>query len=208
MPAIGALRLRTWDCSEGFMATLAAPDLARYSRVAVWLHWIIALLIVVNLLLGFFRGEFDKPVRAALMDVHKATGLTILLLSLARLGWRLGHRPPPFDSVMKAWERGVATLVHWLFYLLMVALPLTGWMIVSTNGRATSWFGLFEVAPLPVARGEDIHEFFEEAHELLAYGILVLLALHVGGALKHHFEGHRHLIGRMAPWARGGDPAP
>lgn len=189
------------------MATLAAPDLARYSRVAVWLHWIIALLIVINLLLGFFHGEFDRPVRAAMMDVHKSTGLTILVLSLARLGWRLGHRPPPFDAVMKAWERGVAQLVHGLFYLLLIALPLTGWMIVSTNGRSTSWFGLFDVAPLPGPRGEDIHEFFEEVHELLAYGILVLLALHVAGALKHHFEGHRHLIGRMAPWLRGRDPA-
>jgi cytochrome b561 len=189
------------------MATLAAPDLARYSRVAVWLHWLIALLIAVNLLLGFFHEDFDKPVRSAMMDVHKSTGLTILLLSLARLAWRLGHRPPPFDPAMKAWEVGVARLVHWLFYLLLVALPLTGWMIVSTRGRATSWFGLFDVSPLPVAQGDDIHEFFEEAHEFLAYGILALLALHVAGALKHHFEGHRHRIGRMAPWVRGSGPA-
>jgi len=190
------------------MATLAAPDLARYSRVAIWLHWIIALLIVVNLLLGFFHEDFDKPVRAAMMAVHKASGLTILVLSLARLGWRLGHRPPPFDPVMKAWEVGIARLVHWLFYLLLVAMPLTGWMIVSTRGRATSWFGLFDVAALPVAQGDDIHEFFEEVHELLAYGVLVLLALHVAGAIKHHLDGHRHLVGRMAPWARGRDPAP
>jgi cytochrome b561 len=190
------------------MATLAAPDLARYSRVSVWLHWIIALLIVVNLLLGFFREDFDKPVRAVMMNLHKATGLTILALTFARLGWRLGHRPPPFDSVMKAWEVAVARLVHWLFYLLLLILPLSGWMIVSTNGRATSWFGLFDVPALPGPRGEDIHEFFEEAHEILAYGILVLLALHVGGALKHHLDGHRHLIGRMAPWARRRAPRP
>jgi cytochrome b561 len=186
------------------MATLAAPDLARYSRVAVWLHWIIAVLIVANLLLGFFREDFDKPVRAAMMSAHKATGLTILALTLGRLGWRLAHRPPPFDAVMKAWEKAVARLVHGLFYLLLLALPLSGWMIVSTNGRATSWFGLFDVPALPFGRGEGLHDLAEEAHELLAYGILVLLALHIGGALKHHLEGHRHLIGRMAPWVRGG----
>ena len=184
------------------MATLAAPNLDRYSRTAVWLHWIIALLIVANLLLGFFREDFDKPVRAAMMSLHKPIGLTILALTFARIAWRLGHRPPPFDPVMKAWERGVARLVHWLFYLLLLALPLSGWMIVSTNNRSTSWFGLFDIPPLPGPRGEDIHEFFEEAHEFLAYAMLVLLALHVGGALKHHLEGHRHLIGRMAPWAR------
>ena len=189
------------------MAT-AAPDLARYSRVAVWLHWIIAALIVLNLLLGFFHEDFEKPVRTAMMNVHKATGLTILALTLARLAWRLGHRPPPFDPVMKAWEVGLARAVHWLFYALLVVLPLSGWILVSTSGRVTSWFGLFEVAPLPVSRAKDVHELFEEVHELLGYVALALLALHVGGALKHHFEGHRHLIGRMAPWARAREPAP
>ena len=133
------------------MAT-AAPDLARYSRIADWLHWAIAALIVLNLLLGFFHEDFEKPVRSAMMNVHKATGLTILVLTLARLAWRLGHRPPPFDPVMKAWEAGLARAVHWLFYALLVVLPLSGWILVSTNGRVTSWFGLFEVAPLPVSR--------------------------------------------------------
>jgi cytochrome b561 len=188
------------------MAT-AAPDLARYSSVAVLLHWIIAALIVLNLLLGFFHEDFEKPVRSAMMNVHKATGLTILVLTLARVAWRFGHRPPPFDPVLKRWEVGLARAVHWLFYALLIVLPLSGWILVSTSGRVTSWFGLFDVGPLPVSRAKDVHELFEEAHKLLAYGILTLLALHVGGALKHHLDGHRHLVGRMAPWARRSDPA-
>jgi cytochrome b561 len=189
------------------MATLA-PNFARYSRVAVWLHWIIAALILLNLVLGFFAEDFEKPVRAAMMNVHKATGLTILVLTLARLAWRLGHRPPAFDAVMKAWEVGLARVIHGLFYLLLLVLPLSGWMIVSTNGRATSWFGVFDVAPLPVSRSKDVHELFEEVHELLGYVALALIVLHVAGALKHHFDGHRHLMGRMAPWMRGGDRRP
>jgi cytochrome b561 len=178
------------------MATLA-PDLARYSRVAVWLHWIIAALIALNLALGFFHEDFEKPVRAAMMNVHKATGFTILLLTLVRLGWRLGHRPPAFDAVLKRWEVGLARLIHGLFYLLLVLLPLSGWILVSTSGRVTSFFGLFGIGPLPVSRAKDVHELFEEAHELLAYVALALIALHVAGALRHHFGGHRHLIGRM-----------
>ena len=189
------------------MATLA-PDLSRYSRVAVWLHWIIAALIALNLVLGFFHESFDKPVRAAMMNVHKATGLAILVLTLARLGWRLGHRPPAFDPVMKPWEVRLARLIHGLFYLLLIVLPLSGWILVSTSGRATSFFGLFTVAPLPVSRAKDVHELFEEVHELLAYAALALIALHVAGALKHHFDGHRHLIGRMAPWAWRGEARP
>jgi cytochrome b561 len=190
------------------MAITAAPDLDRYSRVAVWLHWIIAVLIVVNLLLGYFREDFDRPVRSAMMNLHKATGLTLLVLTLVRIAWRLGHRPPPFDPVLKRWEAGLARSIHWLFYAMLIALPLSGWLVVSTGGRATSWFGLFEVAPLPVSRSDDSHELMEEVHKLLGYGMLALLALHILGALKHHLEGHRHLIRRMAPWPRGRDPNP
>jgi cytochrome b561 len=101
------LRREARGCSERAMATLA-PDLARYSRVAVWLHWLIAALIALNLLLGFFHDDFERPVRSPMMNVHKATGFTILLLTLARIAWRLGHRPPAFDPVLKAWEVGLA----------------------------------------------------------------------------------------------------
>src|SRR3712207_2669781 len=155
------------------MATLASPDLARYSRVAVWLHWIIAALIVVNLLLGFFREDFERPVRAVLMGWHKSIGFTVLGLTLARILWRLTHRPPAFDSAMKGWEIGLARLVHAFFYLLLLALPLSGWLIVSTGERInpTSFYWLFDIGPLPVTAGEDLHEAAEEAHELLAYAM-------------------------------------
>jgi cytochrome b561 len=176
------------------------PDYVRYGRVAIWLHWIIAALILVNLLLGFFHEDFSKPVRAAMMFWHKSIGLTVLALTVARLTWRLGHRPPAFDPVMKRWEMRLASLIHWAFYALLVAIPLAGWAASSTGGKPASWFGLFDVAPLPL-RGKDAHELFEEVHEILAKVMIGLVILHVAGALKHHFEGHRHLIGRMAPWA-------
>jgi cytochrome b561 len=184
------------------MATLASPDLARYSRVAVWLHWIIALLIVLNLLLGFYREEFDRPLRAMVVGWHKSIGFTVIALTLARILWRFTHRPPPFDPAMRKWEVCLARLVHGLFYLLLLALPLSGWLIVSTGGRVnpTNVYWLFNIGPLPVTPGEDLHEFAEESHEFLGYAMLVLLALHVGGAAKHHLQGRRHLIGRMSPW--------
>jgi cytochrome b561 len=192
------------------MATLASPDLARYSRVAIWLHWIIAALIAVNLLLGFFHEDFAKPVRAVMMGWHKSIGFTLVALTLARILWRFTHRPPAFDPAMKGWEVGLARLVHGLFYVLLLAIPLSGWLIVSSGAKVnpTSFYWLFNIGPLPVTPGEGLHDFAEEAHELLGYAMLALLGLHVGGALKHHFDGHRHLIGRMAPWARRGVPRP
>ena len=191
------------------MATLASPDLARYSRVAVWLHWIIAALVVLNLLLGFFHEDFEKPVRSVMMGWHKSIGLTVIALTLARIVWRFTHRPPAFDPAMKGWEVGLARSVHALFYLLLLAIPLSGWLIVSTGMKVnpTSFYWLFDIGPLPVRPGKAVHGFAEEAHELLGYAMLLLLALHVGGAVKHHLDGRRHLIGRMAPWVRS-RPAP
>lgn len=180
---------------------MTGQEAARYTRVAVLLHWLIAALIVANLLVGFFHEDFDKPLRAALMGFHKSTGIAILVLSLARLAWRLTHRPPAYDSVMRPWERGLARAVQVLFYVLLIAMPLTGWLLSSTGTRPVGlWYGLFDVPRLPAA--SSTHDLWEESHELLGYTMLALLILHVAGALKHHFAGHRHLLRRMS-WSRG-----
>ena len=177
-----------------------ATDLERYSRVAIALHWAIALLVVANLFLGFYHEAFGRGAVAWLMWFHKATGMTVLALTVVRILWRLSHRPPAPDPLLKRWEVGLASAVHWLFYAALIAIPLTGWMLSSSSNRATSFFGLFDIAPLPVSRSEDAHELFEELHEIFAKLTIGLIILHVLGAAKHHFEGHRHLIGRMAPW--------
>lgn len=185
------------------MATLspsAILALTRYSTVAIWLHWIIAALVIINLLLGFYHEEFERPVRAWMMLFHRSIGISVLVLTLARLAWRLAHRPPAFDPALKRWEAGLATLIHWLFYALLIAIPLSGWLLSSTNGKPFSFFGLFQMPILPL-RGEDAHELLEELHEIMGKAMIGLILLHVAGALKHHLEGHRHLIGRMAPWA-------
>jgi cytochrome b561 len=172
----------------------------RYSRVAMWFHWIIAALIIANLFVGGLHDDFGDANARAIMFWHKSLGMTVLGLSIARLFWRIGHRPPAFDPVMAGWEVALARFVHAAFYLLMIGLPLSGWLVVSTAGRPTDFFGLFSIPPLPVPHEEDLHELSEEIHELIAYAMIALVALHVAGALKHHLQGHRHLIGRMGPW--------
>lgn len=185
------------------MATAAAmtgQEAARYTRVAVLLHWAIAALIVANLLVGFFHEDFDKPVRGALMGFHKSTGITILALSLARLAWRLTHRPPAYDAAMKPWEARLARLTHIVFYAMLIALPLSGWLLSSTGSRPIgAWYGLFGIGKLPAPAGT--HDLWEQSHGVLGYLMLALLVLHVAGALKHHFEGHRQMIRRMS-WSR------
>jgi cytochrome b561 len=182
-------------------AAIGSLEPARYSRVAILLHWLIAVLILVNLALGLLHEDMAKPVRATMMFYHKSIGLTVLALTLVRLGWRLGHRPPPYDAAMKRWEVGLARATHWTFYLLLIALPLTGWLLVSTGGRATSFFGLFDVPALPVSHADGPHDAFENLHTLFGYAMLLLVVLHVAGALKHQLEGHRQMFGRIQPWA-------
>lgn len=186
---------------------LEAMSLAerRYSRVAMWFHWIIATLIITNLFLGFFREDFGKDAVRPLITTHKSIGITVLALSLGRLAWRLSHRPPAYDAAMKAWEKTLARIVHWLFYGLMIAVPLSGWAMSSAAGRPTTFFTLFAVGFLPVS--PESKDFWDELHELLSFGLIGLIVLHVGGALKHHFEGHKHVIGRMAPWFYRGSAA-
>jgi cytochrome b561 len=186
------------------MATAAAIgglEPARYSRVAILLHWIIAALILVNLYLGLFHEDMSKPVRATMMFWHKSIGLTVLALTLARLSWRLGHRPPPYDAALKRWEVAVARATHWTFYFLLIAVPLTGWLLISTGGKPVSWFGLFMVPALPVSRADGPHDLFDTLHTIFGWAMLVLVVLHVAGALKHQLQGHRQVFGRMAPWA-------
>ena len=186
------------------MATAAAMtglEAARYTRVAIGLHWLIALLVVGNLVIGLYHDSFGRPAEAWLMFFHKGIGISVLVLTLARLAWRVTHRPPPFAPVLRRWEVGLATVIHWAFYAALIAIPLTGWMVSSSVRKPdVTFFGLFELPPLPVSSSRDAHEQFEGIHEILGKAMIGLLLLHVAGALKHHFEGHWHLIGRMAPW--------
>jgi cytochrome b561 len=183
------------------MDAIEAASLAdsRYSRVAMWFHWIIAGLIVTNLVIGLTHEGFDRSTRAVVMTLHKSIGLTVLLLSLGRLAWRLGHRPPAFDPLMKHWEVLLARTVHSLFYVLMIALPLSGWLLSSSSGRATNFFWLATVPALPISQSDQSHELWEASHMLLGFSMIGLLFLHLAGVAKHQLEGHRHMIGRMAP---------
>ena len=181
-------------------AAMTGEAAARYTRTAIILHWVIAALLIANIGLGLLHDSFGKVATPWMMFFHKAIGLSVLALTIARLAWRLTHRPPAFDPVLKSWERGLAHFIHWLFYAMLIAIPLTGWLLSSTGGRETNFFGLLQVPPLPISRSDAAHDLFEDLHEWLGKGMIGLILLHVAGALKHHFEGRRHLMGRMAPW--------
>jgi cytochrome b561/polyisoprenoid-binding protein YceI len=184
-----------------------------YSKVAVILHWLIAAAIVFQLALGWRMGEEPKgPGLYALFQLHKSIGFTILFLSLFRLGWRLTHVAPPLPAGMPRWEQLAAKLTHLAFYGIMIGLPLSGWLLVSTSkiNIPTLLFGQVPMPHLPwfVSLAADAksgwHELAEDGHGLLAFATAGLLALHLGAVLKHQVLEKDEVFAHMAVGARPG----
>lgn len=215
-----------------------APNV-RYTRVAMWLHWLIALFILFNLALGFFMEDLPPPGRFIVVRAHISAGLTVLALTIVRIAWRLTHRPPPFVQGLRGWERGLAHAVHFGLYAMMLAMPLVGWGLISANppmgspaavemarqhqadqaaglakgpppfaSSTTYVWGIVPVPPLGpiaaigsemsgVARQKQLHDGLVQAHALGAFVMIALLALHLGGALKHQFIDQEDELARM-----------
>jgi cytochrome b561/polyisoprenoid-binding protein YceI len=190
----------------------------RYAGVAIAFHWAIAILILANFPIAWTMGDpnTDKSTAFALFQLHKSIGLLVLVLSVGRLLWRVQNPPPALPANMQSWERILSQIVHVLFYVVMVGAPLLGWMMVSASptGIPTLFFGLFHwphIAPLAdaaLSAKKDLHETLKQAHEIAAWMILGLLALHIGGALKHQFIDKEHYLVRMLPGIFGHSDGP
>jgi cytochrome b561 len=181
----------------------------RYTGPAIVLHWLIAIGIIANVALAWIWPHLaDAQVRPAI-DTHKSIGITILGLAIMRLLWRLTHRPPPLPTRYQRWEITASHVTHWLLYLLIFVMPLTGWIMDSAYKDAAThpmfWFGLFEWprigAILHMAPGsrEWVHTVFGAAHVTASYVLYLLFTLHVAGALKHQWWDRERELQRMMP---------
>lgn len=175
----------------------------RYTSVAIAFHWAIAALIAFNLWLGLAHESLPRDWRV--MPIHKSIGLTVLALTLGRIVWRLTHPAPPLPATTRPWERLAAHASHLAFYVLMLALPLSGWALVSgPERRPLQWFGLVDVPYLPVSAGAS--DTADRLHGLFGWAMLGLIALHVAAALRHHFLLRDDVLARMTPGVKA--PAP
>ena len=185
--------------------TLAHPS--RYDPVAVTLHWVIAFSIIFMIPLGLWMDALPIDIRFGAYTLHKSIGITVLALSIFRFIWRLMNPPPALPDNMKPIEKLMAHTAHWVLYFLIVAMPLTGWIMVSaTHKYPTVFFWFTEVPFLPMPEGinaHETHETFEDLHLYLAYGAIALVTLHIAAALKHHFINRDSVLRRMLPrWAQ------
>jgi cytochrome b561 len=167
-----------------------------YGLISKIFHWLLALLVIGNLAVGFFLEDIPGDLRGMVMGNHKSFGILAGLLMLVRMVWRLQQGFPKLPDAIPARERQLARLGHMAFYPLIILMPIFGWLMSSAAGYPTGFFGLFNLPDL-IAPDKGLREIFGALHTACGYGILALLVVHVGAALYHHYyQGHK-LLRRM-----------
>ena len=191
---------------------------SRYTKTAIILHWLIAIFIALMFILGWYMAELPKEApkqmaydlfdlgvytwqaaeeispRTFYFNLHKSLGLTVLALIILRILWRITHTPPAALSSYKAIEKKVATATHHSLYLLMLAVPLTGLTMAINSKYGVKWFGIDLIAGLD---NKPVRDFFECTHEFVGIVLLVLIGIHLLGALKHKFIDKDETMSRM-----------
>jgi cytochrome b561 len=177
----------------------------RYTPMAQTLHWLIALLIVLQFVLAKMAAHLPLGMRKlSLLAEHKSVGMTVLALAIMRLGWRLTHAPPPLPAEMRRVERWLAMASHISFYVILFAMPLSGWLMSSAKNYSVSWFGIF-TWPNLIEPNEAAFNSLKALHHLLGTLLIVLASTHILAALKHHFWNKDDVLVRMLPEFRSAD---
>jgi cytochrome b561 len=182
----------------------------RWGAIAQTFHWLIAALIVVQFTLallaenaGAMKRENPAAVieQLALLARHKSVGITILMLAILRLSWRAVSAVPQLPHRTPRWQVRLAHASHTLMYVLLFALPITGWMMSSATNYPVSWFGLATLPDL-VSPNHDLHETLETVHHFLAWSLFSIAVVHIAAALEHHFIARDEVLKRMLPWTK------
>lgn len=182
----------------------------RYNAVAMTLHWLIAVLLITNIGLAWYFNTLIGLPKVPPIQLHKSIGITILLLSLGRLAWRIVSPPPPPPAFLEPWARVAASAVYVLFYVVMIGMPLSGWALSSASViirfkpivlfGVIPWPTIEPLAHLPGPEMKQAHDAFVTAHGLLAKLAYVLIALHVAAALRHLILLRDGVMARMVPF--------
>lgn len=175
---------------------------ARWGTIAQLLHWLIVALIAIQATLGLTGRLLPLGVdKVAVLARHKSIGITILGLASLRLLWRWLNPTPPLPSNLKAYERLLAHCTHSTLYVLLFAMPFTGWMMSSARGFPVSWFSVYQLPDL-VPKSETLYDAMVTTHAALAIALALTVALHIAGALKHHLVLKDDILRRMLPFGR------
>lgn len=173
-----------------------------YGSVAKALHWLVAISLFALIYFGLQQSEMERgPERSEIRFLHASAALAVFLLMTIRLAWRLVNEVPAHPDGSPGWQNAAAHIVHWGLYVTVFVQLAAGAMTVGTGGKPLPFFGLFSI-PLPVAKSEEAHHFWEEVHESAWKIVAVLIVVHVLAALYHHFVARDDVLRRMTSGIR------
>lgn len=169
----------------------------QYGLVVKIFHWLIAL-IVIGMLFGLVYLELiPKEYRPLTFLLHKSTGILILFLMVLRLFWRFSQVRPELPTAIAQWEKRAANTVHYLLYLFLILMPLSGWIMATAANKAPKFFGLF-IFPCPfIPQSKSLAKICSEVHTVIAWVLVALITVHVFAALKHHFINKNDVLKKM-----------
>lgn len=171
----------------------------QYSSLSKAFHWVIAFVVIMMLIVGFFLDDIPEQFKGTAYMIHKSTGITLFFLMIIRFIWIHSSGKPPLPKSMNHWEQILSRLVQYGFYLLLIIMPLSGWIMSVAADRVPTYFGMFK-APLPwIKSNKSLSEFMADSHEIIAWIIIAFITLHILGALKHHFIDKDNVLIRMLP---------
>lgn len=173
---------------------------ARYTRTAMLLHWLVALLLLGQFAFGWYLQDIPRgvPARGYFVNLHKSTGLLIGLLILVRLGWRLTHTPPPLPAFVPRWQQQAALVTHYLLYVFMLVMPLSGYLASNFSKFGINFFNTFKLAPWGI-ESKPLYAIFNQTHIVSSWLLLALVLVHVLAALKHLLVDRDTVFSRMLP---------
>jgi cytochrome b561 len=175
-----------------------------YSAVAKLLHWLVASFVLSTIPIAFWMSNISPgPLQDKLYNLHKSFGISILALMLLRITYRLTAGAPAPDPTLVPWQRAVSSTMHTLLYVLLLAMPVVGWIANSAYGAPTPFFGLFDLPPI-VGKNEPLSERLFTLHRWTGWVVTTLAAMHIGAALQHHFIHRDGVLRRMLPRSMGG----
>ena len=174
----------------------------RYSPLSKLIHWLTAFLVISMLSVGFFLNDIPEQFKGIAYMLHKSTGITILFIMIVRLTWIILHGKPKLPPFIKPWEQNVSRIVYFSLYLFLFVMPLSGWIMSVAANKIPEYFGMFK-APLPwVGSNKPLAGLMSNAHEIIAWILIVLITVHVLVILKHPIKGNNSILKRMLPSKR------
>jgi cytochrome b561 len=175
-----------------------------YGAVAKSFHWLVALFMIGAFLLGMSMVDLPlSPQKLRWYSYHKWLGVTVFWLATLRIAWRAFHPGPPLPATIPSWRQAAIHCMHWVLYALMFAIPLSGWLFSAASGVPVVYLGMLPL-PSPVGKDAALAEVFKSSHLILAYCALVLVLIHIGAALQHHFTQRDGVLARMLPFVKPG----